>query len=419
MTTATNASGKPLAEYNPFDPALLENPFEYYEKLRSEAPVHRDPHTGLVIVSTYDLVHEVVRSHERFSNRFAAGMGASNPPPELAEVMKDGYRPVDTMLTADPPEHSRFRGLVNKAFTPRRVNALEPDIQKIANDLVDRFAGNGRFEVLSEFSVLLPLTVIADQLGVPRKDLLRFKYWTDGFTTQLSGMADRDAQIDAAKRILEYQHYFVEKLEEARSAQRDDIISVLVRARIEGERPLDVSESLSIIQQLLVAGNETTASAIAEGLLLLIRNPEQLALVLEDPQDRIPNMVEEILRLSSPTQNMWRVATRDCVLAGVEIQKGSTLLLRFGSANRDPEKFADPERFDILRANAAEHLAFGHGIHFCIGAILARKEMLVAYRTLLQRLRGLRLASGHPDPVHKPNILLRGLAELHLEFDPA
>ena len=419
MTTAPDSAGKSLADYHPFDPALLEDPFAYYEKLRSEAPVYRDPHTGLVIVSTYDLVQEVVRNHERFSNRFAAGMGAANPPPALAEVMKDGYRPVDTMLTADPPEHKRFRGLVNKAFTPRRVNALEPDIQKIADELVDRFAQAGRCELLSQFAVLLPLTVIADQLGVPRKDLLRFKYWTDGFTTQLSGMADMDAQIDAAKRILEYQHYFVDKLEEASKAQRDDIISVLVRARIEGERPLDVTESLSIIQQLLVAGNETTASAIAEGLLLLVRNPDQLALVLEDPEGRIPNLVEEVLRLASPTQNMWRVAKEDCELAGVGIQKGNMLVLRFGSANRDPAKFENPERFDVLRANAEEHLAFGHGIHFCIAAILARKEMLVAYRTLFRRLRNLRVAPGHPDPVHKPNILLRGLAELHMEFDLA
>lgn len=405
-----------LADYNPFDPAVMEDPWDYYRKLRSEGPVYRDSHTGMVMVSTYEAVAEALRDYERFSNRFGVGMGGVSSDPELSEVMREGYRPVDTMLTADPPEHKRFRGLVNKAFTPRRVNALESEMQKIADELLARFGSVGRFEVLSEFSVPLTLTVISDQLGVPRKDLARFKRWTDGFTTQLSGMASHDEQLEAAKRIIEFQNYFAERLAEVRDAPRDDIISALVRARIEGERPLDTAESLSILQQLLVAGNETTASAVAEGLLLLIRHPEQLEQVRADP-DLIPNLTEEVLRLATPTQNMFRVATEDCELGGVSIAKGNMLFLRFGCANRDPDKFEDPERFDIHRENADEHLAFGHGIHFCIGAILARKEMLVAFRTLLPQLRGLRLAPG-AELVHKPNVLLRGLRELPLEFEP-
>ena len=410
------AEDRALADYNPFDPVLMQDPWRYYQKLREEAPVYRDPHTGMVMVSSYELVSEVLREHERFSNRFGAGMGAVTSDPELSSVMSKGYRPVDTMLTADPPEHKRFRGLVNKAFTPRRVNALETEIQKIADELLARFASEGRFDVLSQFSVPLTLTVISDQLGVPREDLARFKRWTDGFTTQLSGMASHEQQVEAAKRIVEFQHYFAERLEEVREAPRDDIISALVRARIEGERPLDTAESLSILQQLLVAGNETTASAVAEGLLLLIQNRDQLEQVVADPE-LIPNLIEEVLRLATPTQNMFRVTTGDCELGGVTLEKGSMLLLRFGAANRDPAHFDDPERFDIRRENAVEHIAFGHGIHFCIGAILARKEMLVAFRTLLPRLRDLRVTAG-VELVYKPNILLRGLSELPLEFEP-
>jgi cytochrome P450 len=409
-----------LAKTHPFDPAVLESPWEYYRALRAEAPVFRDPFTGIFHVASYDLVLEALRDFETFSNRFAPSMGGAAlaelaGDPELAAMSEKSYPGVDTMLTADPPEHRRFRGLVNKAFTPRRVEQLEPGIAGLADELIDRFAADGRFEVLSQFSVLLPLSVIADQLGVPRADLPKFKRWTDGFTAQLSGMAFGEDAKEAVRRIFEFQQYFAARAEAAKQAPRDDIISDLVRARLEGERPLDMPETLSILQQLLVAGNDTTASAIAEGLLLLARHPEQEALLRGDPS-LLPNFVEEVLRLATPTTSMWRKAKRDAQLGGVAIPAGSMLLLRFASANRDEARFPDPDRFDVRRANAAEHLAFGHGIHFCIGANLARKEMLLAFRALLARLERFRLAPGRPEPRHKPSVLLRGLAELHLEF---
>ena len=407
---------QPLAKIHPFDPEILADPYAYYRTLRAEAPVYRDPHTGIFFVSTYDLVVEVLRDHGRFSSHFIPGSGGqSSAKSEVRDVMAEGYPQVNTMLTADPPEHGRFRGLVNKAFTPRRVALLEGRMDEMADDLVDGFIADGRFDVISQYAVWLPLTVIAEQLGVPLEDLDRFRHWTEGFTTQLSGMAAGEDEVEAARRILEYQKYFAEKIEAVDEDSSDHLLSALVRARIEGERPLDVAESLSIIQQLLVAGHETTASAIAEGLRLLLENPDQMALVLED-EERIPNMIEEVLRLASPTQNMWRVATEDTQLGGVEIPAKSFMMVRFGSANRDEARFSDPERFDVLRENASDQLAFGHGIHFCIGAMLARKEMLVAYRTLFRRLTGLRLAEGAAR-VYKPSMLLRGLSELVVEFD--
>jgi cytochrome P450 len=388
--------------------------------MRAEAPVYRDPHAGIYHVASYEHLLEAVKNHEVYSNRFAPAMGgtpgADSTNPELKALAERAYPGVDTMLTADPPEHKRFRGLVNKAFTPRRVNKLEGGIEALADELIDAFEPAGEFEVISQYAVLLPLTVIADQLGVPRSDLAQFKRWTDGFTAQLSGMASAEDSVEAVKRIVEYQEYFAARLEECKSDPRDDIISDLVRARLDGERPLDTAESLSIIQQLLVAGNETTAASIAEGLLLLIQNPDQLALVREQP-DLIPNLVEEVLRLTTPTANMWRKAKQTSVLGGVEIPKDSMMLLRFASANRDEKVFPDPDRFDVRRENASEHLAFGHGVHFCIGAMLARKEMNVAFRKLLGRLDGLRLTPGREAPRHKPSVLLRGLAELHVSFD--
>ncbi len=410
-------SSASVGEINPFDPAVLVDPWDYYRRVRETAPVYRHPQLGITLISSYRAVAEAAKNWEAFSNRFGLVMGGAEVPAAVKEVAKQGYPPVDTMLTADPPEQKRFRSLVNKAFSVRRVEAMQPRVEAIANELVDRIVAKGRAEMLTEFGQPLPLTVIAEQLGAPREDLKRFRRWTDGFVAQLSGVADLAGQVEAAKLIVEFQKYFAERLEERRQSPHDDILSDIVHARVEGERPLDVPEMLSILQQLLVAGNETTASAIVEGLWLLLQNPDQLALVRREPE-RIPNLVEEVLRLATPTANMWRVCKKETELEGVAIPAGSLCMLRFAAADRDPEKFPDPDRFDVTRANAGEHLAFGLGIHHCIGAALARKEMNVAFRVLLSRLGEFALAKDAPPPRHKPNVLLWGLSGLDLEFRP-
>jgi len=406
-----------LADCNPFDPALLADPVAYWHQLQDEAPVYKDPHTGITLISTYAEVVEVLGKPEVFSNRFAEAMGGGGMPEEVLAVAEKGYPVVDTMLTADPPEQRRFRSLVNKAFTLRRVRRLEPRIEALSHELMDGFAKDGAVELAAQYAQRLPLIVIAEQLGVPREDLANFRRWSDGFVAQLSQMADLDGQIAAQKLIVEFQHYFAEKLEERRAEPRDDILSEIVNARVDGERPLDVSESLSILQQILVAGNETTAHSISEGMYLLVQSPEQLEKAVANP-DLIPNLVEEVLRLSSPTSNMWRVVKEDTQLGGVEVPQGAFVMIKYGAANRDGKVFADPDRFDIERANADEHIAFGQGTHFCLGAMLARLEMNVAFRTLLGRLSGWRLAEDAPAPKVVPNVLLRGLDALHLRFDP-
>ena len=406
----------PLEKLNPFDPGLLSDPWDYYRRVRESAPVYREPNTGIFLISSFAAVNAVLRDWERFSNRFARAMGGlGQPPPEVLEVAKQGYPPVDTMLTADPPEQKRFRKLVNKAFSQKRVDALEPHVEEIARVLVERIEGRGRAELLSEFAQPLPLTLIAEQLGAPREDLALFRKWTDGFVAQLSGVASLAGQVEAARLIVEFQHYFAARIEERRREPRDDIISDIVHAQVEGERPLDVTEMLSILQQLLVAGNETTASAIVEGVWLLIQHPEQLVSVRREPA-LIPNLVEEVLRLATPTANMWRLCTQDCEIEGVAIPAGSMCMVRFAAANRDPAQFPEPDRFDVSRANAAEHLAFGIGIHHCLGSALARKELNVAFRTLLGRLDGLALDPGAPAPRHRPSILLWGFDSLPITF---
>ena len=406
----------PLEKIHPFDPQVLESPWEFNRRLREEAPVYRDPNTGIFLVSSYDTVFEALQNFEIFSNRFARAMGrGATPPPEVREAGSGGYPQVDTMLTADPPEQRRFRKLVNKAFVPRRVNGLETRMDALSHELIDGFATEGRVELMSRYAQLLPLTVIAEQLGVPREDLPKFRRWSDGFVAQLGQMADLETQVEAARMIVEFQHYFAERLEGRRKEPRDDIISDIANASVEDERPLDTAESLSILPQLLVAGNETTASAIAEGMLLLVQHPDQLALVEAEPA-HLPGLVEEVLRLATPTANMWRVTTEDTSLAGVEIPKGAFALLRFASANRDETRFPDPDRLDVARPNVGDHLALGYGVHFCLGAMLARKEMAVAFRCLTTRLSAWRLDPEADAPRHKPNVLLRGLEALHLLF---
>jgi len=412
---------RPLDEIDPFGPDVLVDPFELDHRLRREAPVHRDPKSGVFLVSTYELVLAAARDFETFSNHFASaagalGLGVADDDPQITQFQKQSFPIVDTMLTADPPEHRRFRGLVNRAFTPRRVEGLRDAIRGLCHDLVDAFADAGTCEVLADYAVPLPLRIIADQLGVSRADLPHFKRWTDGFTARLSGIAQGEEAALAMNRILEFQHYFAVRIDEAARAPRDDILSDLGRARVEGERPLDVGEQLSILQQLLVAGNETTANAIAEGVRHLALDPGLFQHIADQPA-LLPGFVEEVLRLASPLQGMWRRASRDAELGGVAVPQGSLVLLRYGSANRDESVFRDPDRLDPGRRNAVDHLAFGHGIHFCLGAALARSELRAAFGVLLERVERLRL-EGNAAPRYRPSILLRGLSELRVTFAP-
>jgi cytochrome P450 len=414
----------PLHEINPFDPELLQDPYPYFERLRSEAPVYRHPATGVVSVSTYELIMEVNRQPLVFSNNFGAQMrsgGAAAPDPEEMEILGQGVVVANTMLTADPPAHTRYRKLAGQAFTYKRVEGMGDYVAKVTNDLIDGFIREGRCEFKSAFANHLPMTVIADALGAPREDMDKFHRWSEAFVVQLGGVSDRQTRLEAARRIVEFHRYFIDKIEEKRANPTEDIISDLVHADLAAEgdpRKMDYSELISILQQLLVAGNETTAHTLTAGLYYLISNAAQMAKVLADPE-LVPGLVEETLRYLTPTNNMWRVATRDAEIGGVPVKAGELILLRYGSGNRDAAHFEDPDRFDVERENARTHLAFGAGIHTCIGASLARKEMQIAFPILLQRLKNLRFQEGANAFRYSPNILLRGVLELHIAFDPA
>jgi len=407
---------QPLDASTPLSPEALACPHAYNARLRREAPVYRCPHTGIVFVSDYDTVRAVAKDHRTFSNRFGQAMRSTEDvDPRILEAQQTGYPAVDTMLTQDPPVHRRYRGMVNQAFTARRVSTLGPYIETLCHELIDGFVATGHCELVTDYAERVPMTVIADQLGVPLADYELFKRWSDAFVAQLSRLATPDEELAAVKLIVEFQHSFAAKLEERRQHPEDDIISDIVHARLDDERPLETAEMLSILQQLLVAGNETTTSSIAEGVLLWIRQPAVAARLREDPS-LIDTFTEEVLRLSSPTANMWRVTTKAACIGDLAVPAGTMVQLRFSSANRDEHTFPDPDRLDLDRDNARNHLAFGHGVHMCIGASLARKELNVAFRVLLERLEDFALDCDDAALRYPPNVLLRGLAGLPVRF---
>ncbi len=422
MSEAIKPIDKKLKDVNIFDPELMGCPHSYFKKLRDEAPVFQDPTTGIFQVSKHELICQVARDAELFSNQFGAVQrsGGQEYPQEAADILiNEGYPPVDTMLTADPPRHTRYRSLVDKAFAPKRVSELGPNIDEKINFIIDQFYDSGKCEVTTQISKQLPIRVIAEQLGVPMDDYDKFSNWSDAFVAQLSGTSSPEEHIEIAKKLVQFQQYFANKLDEREDNDSDDILSDLANLTFEDDdgvnRKLEKSEQLSIIQQLLVAGNATTAHSISEAIYLLIANPDQMDLVLNDYK-LIPNMVEESIRLLTPTNNMWRIATADTELDGVKIPKNSLIIIRYGSGNRDEDLFENPDKFDVTRKNSRRHVAFGQGIHVCIGMNLARKEMYTAFPIILDRLKNMRFGEDN-DFLYSPNVLLRGLNKLNIEFD--
>ncbi len=410
---------KPIERGNFFEPATLIDPFDYYRAAHVDAPILPVPGQNLHIVFNYDLVAEATGRTDDFSNDFQDLLGGTRAQdPELKAIREQGWPAVSTLLTADPPVHTRFRKLVNLAFSMPRVNAIEADIRAKVISLIDNFADRGECEFLSDFAVPLPVAMIAKQIGLDDQ-LEQVKKWSDSAVDVLSQMISKEREIECAKDGIEFQHVVKAKIDERRANGGDDLLNDLVQARIEGEQPLNDAEILSIMNQFMVAGNETTTSTLAGAMLQLIRNPDQLAKAAAAAGGKDPklmgNMVEEALRTETPTAGMWRIVTRDTKLGGHRIAKGSMLHLRYAAANRDPARFPDPDKFDVERPNARSHLAFGKGIHMCVGNMLSRKEVTVAFDELLVRLTNFEIADEAAVTV-PPNMLLRGITKLPIRF---
>ena len=408
-------------EGNVFAPETLIDPFDYYRAIH-EAGIRIEHLEGMNtwVVYSYDLCSEATTKPEIFSNDFTALMGREADE-EIQAILAEGWPDLPTLLTADHPVHTRNRKLVNLAFSAPRVNAIEADMRQKSIDLIEAFADRGECEFVEEFGVPLPVAMIAGQIGLD-DDPKRVKRWSDAAVDRFSQMVDHQRKLECARSLVEFQHYMKGLIDDRRANGGNDLLTDLVEARVEGETPLSDPEIMSLMQQFMVAGNETTTSTLAGGLLQLIRNPDQMAKAKAAAGGRDPkvimNLVEEALRYETPTAGMWRLVREDTELGGVAIPKGAMLQLRYAAANRDPSRFPDPDKFDIERGNARAHLAFGKGPHMCVGNMLSRKEMFVAFDELLERLDNFAIPEGGEITV-LPNILLRGVTRLPITFTRA
>jgi cytochrome P450 len=405
-------------EGNVFAPETLIDPFDYYRAIH-EAGIAIEHLEGMNtwVVYSYDLCSEAAAKPEVFSNDFTALMGREADE-DIQAILAEGWPDLPTLLTADHPVHTRNRKLVNLAFSAPRVNAIEADMRQKSIELIEAFADRGECEFVEEFGVPLPVAMIAGQIGL-EDDPKRVKRWSDAAVDRFSQMVDHQRKLECARSLVEFQHYIKGLIDDRKANGGNDLLTDLVEARIEGEKPLEDPEIMSLMQQFMVAGNETTTSTLAGGLLQLIRNPDQMAKAKAAAGGRDPkvlmNLVEEALRYETPTAGMWRIVKQDTELGGVAIPAGAVVQLRYAAANRDPSKFHDPDRFDIERANARTHLSFGKGPHMCVGNMLSRKEMLVAFDELLERLDNFAVADEKEIRI-LPNILLRGVTHLPITF---
>ena len=398
-----------------------QDPFPWYAALQSEAPVYKHQPTGMFFVSRLDTVLKVLADTVTFSSRFA-NLATAPMSPEIAaqlrEIAKEGFGPpTNTMLTLDPPAQTRYRKTVGKAFSTRRILALEPRIREICDQLIGAWPEQGRVDFVTGFAVPYPVLVIAHALNMEPEREGDIKRWSDDSVAALGVQISGERRIEAARGVLELQKYWAGKFEERRAHPQGDFLTDLVNEDFEDEedgvRKLRIPELTSIIQQLMVAGNETTTKLINELMKLLIENPEQWEKIRADAS-LIPGAVEEALRMSSPNQGLFRLVNEDTELEGVKIPEGSSLWVMFGAANRDASVFPDPHRFDPTRDNLREHVALGRGAHFCIGAPLARLETRVFLEQLTKRVDRIAFA---PDTrfEYEPSYILRGLKNLEIE----
>jgi cytochrome P450 len=397
----------PPSLYHLLDPDVLADPYPLYRRLREEDPVQWDPYLHAWVVTRYADVAEVLYRFRAArtpdpSRLVDLGLGELTP---VAAVM------IRQMLFLDPPQHGRVRRLASVAFTPRRVAMLREHIRQIAVDLVDDLAGDAGFEVMAGLANPLPAIVTAELLGVPTSDHERLKSWSQDFAEMLGNFQHNPGR---AKKVVgsleEMVAYFREAMIREAVTPTEGLINALATAEVDGDR-LNEDEVIANVIVTMVGGQETTTNLIGNGLLTLLRQPDQLERLRSDPT-LVPSAVEELLRYESPSQHTARLAPAGAVLGGRSIPEGDAVIAVMGAANRDPERFDDPDRLDLGRQDN-RHLAFGWAGHFCFGAPLARLEGQLAFEALLARFPNLALAP-EESIRWRPNLGLRGLTELHV-----
>jgi pimeloyl-[acyl-carrier protein] synthase len=397
-----------LSLYHLLDPEVLANPYPLFHRLRREDPVHWDPFLHTWVVTRYADVLEVLhnfsaeRTHTPEKLK-TMGLGEMCP---IAQLM------VKQMLFMDPPAHTRLRSLASQAFSPGRVEVLRTHIRQITRDLLDAIEAKGQMDVIRDLGEPLPCTVTAEMLGVPLEDANQLKSWSSNFAEMLGNFQHNPEHAPRMLRTVnEMTSYFADAIREQHKKPREGLVHSLMMAEVNGDRLSD-EEVVATSIVTMVGGLETTTNLIGNGVLTLLRHPEELRRLKKD-LSLIPAAVEEMLRFESPSQHTGRLAPADVQLGGKAIKKGQAVMAVMAAANRDPERFEDPDRFDISRKDN-RHLAFGYAAHFCFGAALARVEGQEAFQAIVQRLDGLEL---EPGPlVWRNNLGLRGLTSLPIRF---
>lgn len=400
-------------------PEVNADPYPYFAQLREADPVHWSERHQAWIVTRYDDVTSLLTDWEHFSSErvgpLLRAMDSSSSPEQVAVMeMLNGW-----MVVTDPPVHKRLRRLAAKAFNPRRVAAKEPRIQQLVDELLDSFIASGSDRLVEDFAFPLPATVIAELIGAPPEDAARFKDWSDDLAQVAFGAGGderNDRYVRAMRGIEELFAYFEQRLEHVRRDPGEDMISDLVAGDGKGDRLTD-DEIKSMCALMLFAGHETTTTTITSAVLMLLRNADQLELLRADPDAIAGPAVEEALRFDGAIKVLIRYVTEDLELRGREIKAGQRVFILPAAANRDPERFEHPDRVDVTR-NPNPHVAFGKGIHSCIGAQLSRVEMRLALSAIVKRLRGLRFAEDEPTLCYAPSLASRALQELHIAYEP-
>jgi cytochrome P450 len=428
------------AEINFFDRGNNNCPYPAYERLQSEAPIWKDPVTGMYLVTRYEDVRNILADTRRFSNQVSGSSSFSNDvvQPEDAEAASElraalefdekiqrlyeekGWPPSPNMDALDDPRHHQLRRTFEAWFRPAAIAALEGYVEALADRLLDAFFERRQCEFVSEFAIPLPLFVIGRQMGLSEKEMLIIKPWTEAFVRRLGLMQTPRERLRSAEQEIEFQHFFKPKYDRLRREPDGSLLSDLVNTVIpEWGRPLtDAELHAELMIDFMVGGSETTTNALSAGVLLLIRDQSVYRMLMKDLEGHLPAFIEEVLRLESPVQGLLRQALVDVEFHGIEIPKGSIINVRFGAANRDSRQFACPEFIDLNRQRPKSHLAFGAGTHHCLGAPLARLELHFGFKVLLERLKDIRLADDATELEYHPNYFLRALKELHITFRP-
>ena len=403
------------------DPEIQQSPHRHYAEMRGERVLYVPANDAWMVLRHEDCL-TVLRDPRTYSSQL--GSNREQPSAEAqAEIERIGARGLArprTLLDNDPPDHTVYRRLVSRAFTPARMAELRPFVESVCDDLIDGWGDSSSVEFMPQFAVPLPVRVITHVLNLPTERQDDFRRWTEASTSTIGASVSDEQHIENARTSLELQQFFVEEFDARRGDPRQDLLSELLAARIDigdgrGDRPLDIEELVRIAQQLLVAGNETTAKLVTEMMRLLAETAGEWKAVKEDPS-RIPAVVEDSLRLSSPNQGMSRIVMHDTNLAGVDLPKGARVIVMFSSANRDEALFEGPDELDPGREHLHDQISFGHGAHYCVGANLARLEATVALERLSARIREYRLCDDN-DFEYLPSVTLRGLRRLHISAE--